>query len=133
MFCITTKEKIQKSVKYERSLFLTTSISRPLCFIHLFFLSLFIVISNMEITSKLLLWWYAKFSCNCNWLFFNFTVTVHFLFQHWAIWKWQLSQMKENMVSTECAHYQTLALCNWMSWIRKDQYGTWPLPIHPHW
>lgn len=116
---------LEKSTSY----LISTSLFQSLLCL---FVCFFWMVSSVEITSKLLLWWYAKFSCNCNWLFFYFTVTVHFWFQYWAIWKWQLSLMKENKVSTECAHYQTFALCNWMSWIRKDQYGTRPLPVQPH-
>lgn len=51
------------------------------------------------------------------------TVTIYLWFKDCCFWKWQLRQIKVNMVSPESAHYQTLVLCNWMSWISKDQYA----------
>lgn len=87
----------------------------PLCFIHQFFF--FFFFSGWWLAIILHLLWNAVI------VFALDTVTIYLWFKDCCFWKWQLRQIKVNMVSPESAHYQTLVLCNWMSWISKDQYA----------
>lgn len=107
-FFLTAYLESSTSCQISASLWFQLVYHPPLCFIHIFFSRLWWA------TWQLLLLWCAIFSCVCI-QYTSDLKTAVFL-------KWQLSQMKGNMVSRESAHYQTLVLCNWMSWISKDQY-----------